>query len=54
MSGRYRSGTLLNWPEGEQSEPEVIEEYTYQNVKINVGLTDKDFDFTNPDYNFHK
>ena len=44
----------FNWPEGEQSEPEVIEEYTYQNVKINVGLTDKDFDFTNPDYNFHK
>jgi hypothetical protein len=44
----------FNWPEGEQSEPEVIEEYTYQNVKINVGLTDKDFDFTNPDYTFHK
>jgi outer membrane lipoprotein-sorting protein len=44
----------FNWPEAQGSEPEVIEEYTYQNVKINVGLTDKDFDFTNPDYNFHK
>jgi hypothetical protein len=44
----------FNWPENQQSEPEVIEEYTYQNIKINVGLTDKDFDFTNPDYNFHK
>jgi hypothetical protein len=44
----------FNWPENKDSEPEVIEEYTYQNVKINVGLTDKDFDFTNSDYNFHK
>lgn len=44
----------FNWPENNESEPEVIEEYTYQNVKINVGLTDKDFDFTNSNYNFHK
>ncbi|MFN5393765.1 MAG: DUF1571 domain-containing protein, partial [Planctomycetota bacterium] len=44
----------FNWPTSQDSEPEVIEEYTYQNVKINVGLTDKDFDFANADYNFHK
>jgi hypothetical protein len=44
----------FNWPESQEDEPEVIEEYTYQNIKINVGLTDKDFDFANPDYNFHK
>ena len=30
----------------------VIEEYTYLNLKINVGLTDKDFDHTNEEYNF--
>lgn len=30
----------------------VIEEYTYLNLKVNVGLTDKDFDHTNEEYNF--
>lgn len=44
----------FDWPEGSEGELEVIEEYTYQNVKINVGLTDKDFDVANGDYNFHK
>ena len=30
----------------------VIEEYTYLNLKLNVGLTDKDFDHTNTEYKF--
>ncbi|MCU0983233.1 MAG: DUF1571 domain-containing protein, partial [Pirellulaceae bacterium] len=30
----------------------VIEEYTYLNLKLNVGLTDKDFDHTNAEYKF--
>jgi hypothetical protein len=30
----------------------VIEEYTYLNVKLNVGLTDKDFDHENKEYSF--
>lgn len=30
----------------------VIEEYTYLNLKINVGLTDKDFDHNNEEYSF--
>ncbi|NLF68431.1 MAG: DUF1571 domain-containing protein [Candidatus Anammoximicrobium sp.] len=30
----------------------VIEEYTYLNLKLNVGLTDKDFDHTNAQYKF--
>ena len=30
----------------------VIEEYTYLNLKLNVGLTDLDFDHTNQNYNF--
>jgi len=29
----------------------VLEEYTYLNVKLNVGLTDADFDPNNPNYN---
>jgi len=31
----------------------VIEEYTYQQLKFNVGLTDTDFDVKHKDYNFH-
>ena len=31
----------------------VIEEYNYLNLKINVGLTDADFDANNPEYNFY-
>jgi hypothetical protein len=43
-----------DWPKTAGAEPVVIEEYTYQNIKVNVGLTDKDFDIANSDYNFHK
>jgi hypothetical protein len=40
------------WP-SRPGEPEpVIEEYTYLNMKLNVGLTDADFDPNNPNYNF--
>jgi hypothetical protein len=42
-----------SWPKTPGGEPEVIEEYTYQNLKFNVGLTDADFDVKNKDYNFH-
>ena len=40
------------WPESPGEDPPLIEEYTYLDVKINVGSTDKDFDPDNPDYNF--
>jgi hypothetical protein len=33
-----------SWPTAEGANPEVIEEYTYLNLKINVGLSDDDFD----------
>ena len=41
------------WPEtpGAKELP-VIEQYTYLNLKLNVGLTDADFDSENPNYNF--
>ncbi len=32
--------------------PELIEAYTYLNMKLNVGLTDADFDIHNPVYRF--
>ncbi|RMF41079.1 MAG: DUF1571 domain-containing protein [Planctomycetota bacterium] len=41
-----------DWPKVPGGEPEVIEEYTYQNIRLNVGLSDKDFDRENPKYNF--
>ncbi|XZE43693.1 DUF1571 domain-containing protein [Pirellulaceae bacterium SH467] len=43
-----------DWPKKPGAELEVIEEYTYQDLKFNVGLTDADFDPNNKEYNFHK
>ncbi|TWT35135.1 hypothetical protein KOR34_00220 [Posidoniimonas corsicana] len=40
------------WPEKAGGEPVLVEEYMYTNVKLNVGLTDEDFDRENPDYQF--
>ncbi|MFK8111873.1 MAG: DUF1571 domain-containing protein [Rubripirellula sp.] len=42
-----------DWPARSGAAPEVIEEYNYLNVKVNVGLTDADFDPRNPAYNFY-
>ena len=41
-----------DWPKAAKAKPEVVEEYTYLNLKINVGLTEEDFDTKNPKYNF--
>ena len=41
-----------DWPKKEGEDPVLIEAYTYQKLKINVGLTDKDFDYKNPAYNY--
>jgi hypothetical protein len=46
---RYAAYT---WPETPGGEPVLEEEYTYLDLKLNVGLTDKDFDPENPDYDF--
>ncbi len=42
----------FEWPKREGGEPVLLEEYTYLNLKFNVGLTDKDFDSKNETYNF--
>ncbi|QDV14012.1 hypothetical protein CA51_39040 [Rosistilla oblonga] len=41
------------WPKTPGQKPEINEEYTYLNVKLNVGLTDADFDPNNPNYSFY-
>ncbi len=42
------------WPTRPGDAPRLVEEYNYMKVKLNVGLTDKDFDRNNPDYGFRK
>ncbi len=46
---RYES---YDWPAKEGEPPTLIEAYTYENLKLNVGLTDLDFDYRNPAYEY--
>ena len=42
-----------DWPKGDKlASSDILEEYTYTDIKFNVGLTDKDFDSRNKSYNF--
>ena len=41
-----------SWPKEPGGPPELLEEYTYRNVKLNNGYTDRDFDTHNTDYHF--
>ena len=41
-----------DWPKDGEEKGQLIEEYTYVNLEINVGLSDEDFDSTNEDYDF--
>jgi hypothetical protein len=41
-----------DWPKLPHSEPELTEEYTYGEVKLNVGLKEIDFDTSNKEYAF--
>jgi hypothetical protein len=49
MPVRYAS---WSWPAEQDGEPVLEEEYTYTDVRINVGLTDIDFDPDNSVYDF--
>jgi hypothetical protein len=42
-----------DWPVNGQK-PALLEEYTYYNIKVNVGLTDMDFNKNNPAYRYPK
>jgi hypothetical protein len=41
-----------SWPETPGGEPILLEEYTYRNIQLNVGLTEQDFNPENPNYQF--
>lgn len=41
-----------DWPSNPQASPELLEEYTYSDLKLNVGLRDIDFDAANAEYDF--
>lgn len=41
-----------DWPETPLSAPTLVEEYRYSDLKLNVGLSDLDFDASNEDYAF--
>ncbi|MDZ4689646.1 MAG: DUF1571 domain-containing protein [Planctomycetaceae bacterium] len=40
------------FPQTEGGKPPMIEEYTYTKIRVNIGLTDRDFDPANPNYAF--
>jgi hypothetical protein len=48
---RYAS---YDWPAEAGGQPQLIEEYTYLDLKLNVGLSDWDFDHRNESYYFRK
>ena len=41
-----------DWPDRRNSQPQLIEEYTYVNLKLNNGFTNAEFDVHNPNYGF--
>jgi hypothetical protein len=41
-----------DWPVSPEAAPALVEEYTYSDLKLNVGLGDIDFDISNEDYAF--
>jgi len=49
MPVRYAS---YAWPKQAGEEPPLLEEFTYANVKLNLGLSDEDFNPKNPAYKF--
>ncbi len=42
-----------DWPRREGAPLEILEEYNYLNMQVNVGLRDEDFDPNNKAYNFN-
>ena len=42
----------FGWGATEEDDPVPLEEYAYINLKVNVGLTEIDFDIENPEYQF--
>jgi hypothetical protein len=40
------------FPKKSGGQPPLIEQYTYSNLKTNLGLSSKDFDHKNPGYGY--
>ena len=40
------------WPASPGDDPPLLERYSYSEIRTNVGLSDADFDRSNPDYRF--
>ena len=52
-AGAMNAAILLQgWADKAGAETPLIEEYTYSNLRINQGLSDKDFDTKNAAYRF--
>jgi hypothetical protein len=51
MPIRYEA---YDWPAQQGGQPQLLEEYTYLDVKLNQGYSDADFDVYNPQYQFNK
>ncbi len=43
-----------DWPKDAGDAPELIEQYTYLDLKVNRGFSERDFDVENPDYAFSR
>ncbi|NQT15111.1 MAG: DUF1571 domain-containing protein [Planctomycetes bacterium] len=43
-----------DWPEEEGGKPQLLEEYTFLDLKLNAGLTGGDFDRRNQSYGFER
>jgi hypothetical protein len=43
-----------DWPRTQNEGPRLLEQYTFRRMRLNVGLTDADFDPNNPEYGFRK
>lgn len=48
---RYES---WDWPKRPGEKAQLIEEYTYTDIRLNNGFTDEDFDAHNPNYGFYR
>jgi hypothetical protein len=43
---------MYHWPAEPDGKPQLLELYSYRDLKLNVGLQDLDFDHENPAYGF--
>ena len=44
----------FDWPSSVGADPELIEQYTYLDLKLNRGFSDQDFDVETPEYSFSR